>query len=204
MPISQAQLQELYGRYAHVIHRRCLHILGNDEDARDAVQETFARVIVHYDEFRQDASPLTWMYRISTNWCLNRIRNRSTHALKHEHNRQEIVGDGVSRPQGEGWEAEETIRRLLADADDETRAIVVHLFFDDLTREETARRVGISQPTLRKRLHAFLERARASMESGAAGAAALLGILLGLALPMGPASPGTPTFFALHTARSLP
>jgi DNA-directed RNA polymerase specialized sigma24 family protein len=52
------------------------------------------------------------------------------------------------------------IRSLLADEDDETQRIIVHLFFDDMTREETAVAVGISVPTLRKRLDAFLRRAR--------------------------------------------
>lgn len=180
MPVSSAQLQDLYQRYAHVLHRRCYHILGNDEDARDAVQETFAKVILRYDDFRQDASPLTWMYRISTNWCLNRIRDRSGRAAKHERHRQAIVGDGVARHKGEAWEAAETVRRLLAEEDDETRAIVIHLYFDDLTREETARLVGVSQPTLRKRLAAFLEKAR---DRVGADVVAVLVTLVALSLP---------------------
>ena len=75
MTITDQELAALYDRYAHIVYRRCLSILRNEEDAHDAVQETFARVIRHNDEFRGKASPLTWMYRISTNYCLNQLRN---------------------------------------------------------------------------------------------------------------------------------
>ncbi len=179
MPISDADLQQLYDRYAHVVYRRALGILGNEEEAADAVQETFARVIVHYDGFRKESSPLTWMYRISTNYCLNRMRNRSTRAHKRLRHKEAIVGDGFSRGGAEHWEAEETIRRLLEDTDEETRRMVIHLFFDEMTRQETARMLGISVPTLRKRLRIFLSSARKSMlASSAAGTRTLLAVMI--------------------------
>lgn len=174
MPATDAEIRDLYTRYAHVLHYRARAILGTDEDAADCVQETFARVIRHWDAYRQQASPLTWMYQIGTNWCLNKLRDRKGHHRKHEDHRGEIVGDGLV----EAFEGDldgETIRELLAESDDETRRIVVHLFFDDMTREEAAVMVGISVPTLRKRLDAFLRRARRAL--GVTLAPAAIGLL---------------------------
>lgn len=159
MSVSEAELRELYQRYAPVLHHRCRAILGSDEEAQDAVQETFASVIRHYDSFRQEASPLTWMYRISTNYCLNRLRNRRLRDRKHLDHRVELSGDNPQPTAGGALDAD-AVRRLIEDADDETRQIVIHLFFDDMTREEAAVMVGISVPTLRKRLEGFLKRAR--------------------------------------------
>lgn len=179
MPPTDAEIRDLYQRYAPVLHRRSISILGNEEDARDCVQETFARVILHWETFRHEASPLTWMYRISTNWCLNRMRDRAGRARKRVQHREAIVGDGFTEPGGEAWEVEETVRRLLGEIpDEETRAIVVHLFYDDMTREEAARMVGMSVPTLRKRLNGFLDRARRSLEPRRS--AGLAGACLGL------------------------
>lgn len=185
MSISDAQLAELYRDHAHVLRRRCLAILGNEEEAMDAVQETFARVIIHYDSFRQDASPLTWMYRISTNHCLNVIRNRKRRRDKRALHRDAIVGEGVD-PGGSGaWEAEATFRRLIEDEDDQTRAMVIHLFFDDMTRAETARMLGVSLPTLRKRLRKFLARARKQLEPhGVTLAVSTVVLLLGFMIWM--------------------
>ena len=178
MPPTDAELQVLYSQYAPVIHRRCRSILGNEEDAHDAVQETFSRVIVHWESFRGEASPLMWMYRISTNYCLNRIRNRRSRADKRHVNRDDIVSTNFERG-GQLWEDEDTVRRLLELADDQERAIVIHLFFDDMTREQAAQLVGISVPTLRKRLNVFLKRARKVMESdGFALAAGTIVVLL--------------------------
>jgi RNA polymerase sigma-70 factor (ECF subfamily) len=163
MAATETEIRELYERYAPVLHYRARSILGTDEDAADAVQETFARAIRGWDHFQQESSPLTWMYQISTNYCLNRLRDRKGHAQKHVDRREAIVGDGYAPAHdGDGLDID-TIRTLLADEDDETRRIVVHLYFDDMTREETAVQVGISVPTLRKRVDAFFKRARRTL-----------------------------------------
>lgn len=176
MPATEAQIRELYERYAHVLHHRARAILGTDEDAADAVQETFARVLRSWDQYQEQASPLTWMYQISTNYCLNRLRDRKGHARKHDERRDRIVGDGFVAPHDGAGLDDATVRALLADADEETRRIVLHLYFDDMTREEAAVMVGISVPTLRKRLDLFFKRARRSL--GVAVPAALLLLVL--------------------------
>jgi RNA polymerase sigma-70 factor (ECF subfamily) len=176
MNLTDQELAALYDRYAHVIFRRCRAILGNEEDAHDAVQETFSRVIRHYDEFRGQASPLTWMYRISTNYCLNQIRNRSGRRDKIETHKHEIGGD-ASAPL-EGGLDHALVRKLLDDCDEEMRACVIHTFFDDCTRQETADLVGLSVPTVRKRVNEFLERARLVMGMTAVATVGLLSLLL--------------------------
>jgi len=171
MELTDDELAELYDRYAHVLFHRCRRILRNDEDANDAVQETFAKVIRNADTFRQQSSPLTWMYAISTNYCLNQVRNRNTRRDKRENHKAEIGGPSVVEPSGEAREDHARILALLDDADDETRACVVHTFFDECTRQETAQLVGLSVPTVRKRINTFLDRARRQL-----GAAVLLAL----------------------------
>ncbi len=163
MPISDADLSDLYMRYAPILHARARSILGDDAEAADAVQETFARVIRAGDGFRGESSPLTWMYQVNTNWCLNRIRDRRGHHRKHEDHKDEIAGTGLAEADAADGLDDGVVRELLADADEETRRIVIHIFFDDMTREEAAKMVGISVPTLRKRLEHFLRRARLSL-----------------------------------------
>jgi RNA polymerase sigma-70 factor (ECF subfamily) len=170
---SETEIQALYERYGQVLYARCMSILKNPEDAGDAVQDTFAKVITRWESFQGESSPLTWMYSIATNLCLNRLRNRKGRAQKREQHKEMLVGDGTSAPGAGAWEVSDTVRTLLADEDPQTQAIVVHLFFDDMTREATAKAVGLSVPTLRKRLRAFMERARVHMESGAIPMAAI-------------------------------
>ena len=177
------EIAVLYERYSGPIFHRARSILHSDEAAQDAVQETFARVIRNWDAFRGESSPYTWMYRITTNWCLNQIRNRKGRHQKHVDHRQDILGDEVT------WQKPTTeaalVRKLLADCDEQTRAIVIHLYFDDMSKEATAKLVGLSVPTVRKRLRVFLERARRQLDAeppprSASLAAARLGVLLSL------------------------
>ena len=158
MKISNQELTALYDRYAHVLFRRCRAILGDDQDAYDAVQDTFAKVIVHAADFRQQSSPLTWMYRISTNHCLNALRDRGGRAAKLDQ-RQGELGPEASAAPGSALDAEKVLA-LLEGADDETRQCVIHTYFDDCTREEVAALVGLSVPTVRKRVNDFLDEAR--------------------------------------------
>ena len=175
---SETEIRALYERYAQVLYARCMSILKNPEDAGDAVQDTFAKVITRWESFQGQSSPLTWMYSIATNLCLNRLRNRKGRAQKRELHKELLIGDGSSAPGAAAWEVSDTVRTLLADEDPQTQAIVVHLFFDDMTREATAQAVGVSVPTLRKRLRSFMERARVHMESGGIPMAAIGGLII--------------------------
>jgi len=184
MELTDAELAELYDRYAHVLFHRCRKILRNDEDANDAVQETFAKVLRNADTFRQQSSPLTWMYAISTNYCLNQVRNRTTRRDKRDNHKAEIGGPTIVRPTDEATEDHARILSLLEDADEQTRACVVHTYFDDCTRKETARLVGISVPTVRKRINTFLDRARRQLGADTAAVVALLASLPAPALEL--------------------
>ncbi|WP_438444174.1 sigma-70 family RNA polymerase sigma factor [Gorillibacterium sp. sgz5001074] len=52
----------------------CYRMLGSIEDADDAVQETFIRVWQNGSSFRQESSYKTWVYRIASNLCLDKLR----------------------------------------------------------------------------------------------------------------------------------
>jgi RNA polymerase sigma-70 factor (ECF subfamily) len=62
---SETEIRALYERYAQVLYARCMSILKNPEDAGDAVQDTFAKVIKRWESFQGQSSPLTWMYSIA-------------------------------------------------------------------------------------------------------------------------------------------
>lgn len=64
--------------YAHkgFLFRLCITILGNAEDAEDAVQDTFVRTLRALSGFRRDAGFRTWLTRIAVNVCKNVLRDR--------------------------------------------------------------------------------------------------------------------------------
>jgi DNA-directed RNA polymerase specialized sigma24 family protein len=120
------------------------------------------------------------MYAISTNWCLNQLRNRRGRSGKLERRADELI------PVAPGELPDEDRQRLLAligEVDEETQKCVVYTWFDDCSREEVARLVGISVPTVRKRLNQFLDLARSRW--GIVAAAVIAMFLLPMLLPGG-------------------
>lgn len=62
-------------RVFHYLHR----LLGNEEDAHDLAQETFARVYQYRDRFRSGSKFSTWLYTIASNLARNHIRWKTRH-----------------------------------------------------------------------------------------------------------------------------
>lgn len=66
-------LVENHQDYAYSL---AIRFLGNEEDARDTVQETFIRVWKHLPSFDFRCKFTTWMYRIVINLCLDRTKSQ--------------------------------------------------------------------------------------------------------------------------------
>jgi RNA polymerase sigma factor (sigma-70 family) len=150
--VTRAELEELYAAAGAAVERRCRALLGDGEEARDMVQEVFLRAVVHGNSFRGEASPLTWLYRISTNLCLNRLRDRKQH-LPLELFAQVLPAQAAT-PEGAA-SARQAAQALLSGLDGRTRAVVVYRYLDGMTQEEIAQVTGWSRKTLGKKLREF-------------------------------------------------
>jgi len=143
-----------------------MRILRNEEEARDAVQEVFARAIHSWDSWEGDANRLTWLSRIATNHCLNVIRNSKGRREKLAQRKAERPGTG-SGPGDQGEvELFDIVRAVMEDMDEDLRRLAVLYYFDEMTQAEIADEVGLSVPTVRKRLRVFIDRARRHLRRG--------------------------------------
>ena len=146
------------------MRRRARAILGSDEEARDATQEVFVRVAAHYEDRRSDVPMLRWIYRITTNLCLNLLRKRRTHPLVDDPARVlEIVSSGGHR------EDRSAVMSVLGRVDETTRTIVVYYYLDEMSLEEVAETVGYSRKTVARKLERFRRRARAMLSDRGVG-----------------------------------
>ena len=146
----RALLRELYERYGGSVHARCRYLLKDPHQAEDAMQDVFARALRHADDFRAEASPLTWLMKIATHHCLNLQRSERAPW------RRWFAREQAARPEGHGGpqvlEERDLVRELLGRVDLETQRVAVHYHVDGMTLEEVAAAVGRSVPTVRKRL----------------------------------------------------
>ncbi|MBN1337101.1 MAG: sigma-70 family RNA polymerase sigma factor [Deltaproteobacteria bacterium] len=62
--------------YTPLVHRFSLRMLGNEEDARDATQETMVKVLRHLDRYDPSRRFATWVFGIARNTCIDEHRRR--------------------------------------------------------------------------------------------------------------------------------
>lgn len=166
---TEVQLARLYEQHASFVFARCRRILRNEDDAWDATQEVFARAIRSWDGFDGNSTRGTWLYRIATNHCLNVIRNRTGRRDKLHQRAEERPGAGTG-PDGHGRvEVLDVVRAVMEDMDEDLARLAVLYYFEDMTQAEIAAEVGLSVPTVRKRLRAFVDEARKRVRKGFEG-----------------------------------
>lgn len=166
--ILKQRVATLHRQHGAVVRRRAAALLGRSDAAEDVVQEVFVRVMENLPGFRAEASPVTWLYRITTNLCVDRLRR---YARRHdvELTPQLLSSLGSSEASAERrLGSRQQIIRLLQRSDAQTIQIFIHSFVDGMSQEEIAAAVGVSRKTvwtrldrLRKRLEASTEGARA-------------------------------------------
>lgn len=156
---SEADAKELYERYGRAVYRRCQYFLRNHAEAQDAMHDVFVKVVENYETFKGEASPLTWMVRITTNHCLNLLRSKRAQ-WRDRYESTVRVGAGEKPNQYSRLERQELILALLRKMDAQSQEAAVFYFVDEMTQEDAAKAAQCSVPTLRKRLRRFIQLAR--------------------------------------------
>jgi len=139
----------LVDRYGPMVLRRCRQLLRNEDEALDACQDVFVRVIER--RARLDVRyPSSLLYTIATNVCLNRIRDRARRAEPTDAVRLAQIAragavDGTS-------DARMTLDWLFTRHPASSRTIAVLHYLDGLTLEQVAAHTGLSVTRVRTRL----------------------------------------------------
>jgi len=155
-------VEDLYARFGHRVYHRCKALLKEEAAAMDMTQEVFVKAMGRPLRFVSDGQAVRWLTRVATNLSLNELRRR-------RYWRSEDLSD---RTAGSPTLVEhlvadrDRVRQVLARADPETAQAGVGYFLEGRTAEEIAGLLGVSVPTVRRRLKRFLEMARRTLGTG--------------------------------------
>jgi RNA polymerase sigma-70 factor (ECF subfamily) len=162
-------MAELAERYSSRIYQLALRHMKNREDAEEVTQDVLMKVYRKIDAFRGDAALSSWIYRITFNTAMSRLRtSRAARAADQERERllavQNEDGEAPSPRQPADWSQmpdEELLRTQLRHAVAEAikelpeiyRVPVVLRDIQGLTTEEASSRLHLKDQTLKSRLH---------------------------------------------------
>ena len=157
--VAEMPFEDLVSQYRSQVLRCAYRMMGNWADAEDASQETFVRLYRSGPREREDSLMKAWLYRVTVNVCLDRLRQRRTMlALPELPSHEERPDAAIHR--------EEQKRRLhlaLGTLAPRERAAVILREIEGLTTSEVAAALGSSEGTVRGQISKALVRLRECM-----------------------------------------
>ncbi|SRR6266516_1784059 len=162
---------EIVRRWERRIFALAFGMLGREEDARDATQETFLAAFRNLRGFRGDAKVSSWLHRIAINQCITRQRRakvRNETGLDQEAEKDAAV---FSLPAhispanvAEGRERSQAVRRAVGALPTELRQVVVMKEFEELTFQEISEVLNLPLSTVKSRLYTALRQLQLRLE----------------------------------------
>ncbi len=141
--LSDLTFQEIYQTYASMVYNVCLNYFGNEADAQDCTQDVFIKIHKKLDTFKEESSHKTWIYKITTNTCLDKIkatkRRRKLYelgsflGLKYEPITYEHPGVELEQK-----EAVNRIMTIINDLPEKQRTAIILKRLENLSQKEIA------------------------------------------------------------------
>lgn len=171
---DQQAFAELVTEYKDKLFNVAYRMLGNRQEAEDVVQESFLRVYSNIGQYDANYKLSTWIYRITTNLCIDRLRKKkvAVDSLDEEftENEGQTLYDRLSSREPTPEEAaliQETqavVQYAIDQLPPAYRAAIVLRYIHDLSMQEISDILQIPVPTVKTRLHRGREALKAILD----------------------------------------
>ena len=148
--------------YKDKVFQICYRMLGNRHEAEDISQEAFLRAYVNINRFNMDLKFSTWLYRIATNLCIDRIRKKKPDYYLDA----EVPGtDGLNmysqissdsrlpEEDVESLELQASIQREISKLPEKYRSVIVLKYIEELSLNEISEILELPLGTVKTRIH---------------------------------------------------
>jgi RNA polymerase sigma-70 factor, ECF subfamily len=148
-------------RHNQLLYRVTRSIVGNDSEAEDVMQETYVRAFEHLEQFAGRSQFRTWLTRIAVNEALARSERGKRFQYPDERH-ESMSGDPMDlflslEPSPEEKVSESEMRGLLEQAiarlPESYRSVLLLRDVEEISGEEVARMLNLSEATVKVRLH---------------------------------------------------
>lgn len=141
---TDKEIKEIYERHRQTVYRVCFAYMKNSEDAADAVQETFIRLIRKAPAFENTEHEKAWLIRTASNICKDE--------LKHWWRKHDDLDNYKETESTEKTEIDDVIMAVM-DLPDKYKTVVYLYYYEGYTSVEIADILGKPKSTIRNYLH---------------------------------------------------
>lgn len=159
---DQDAFGEIVEIYKNSVYQLCYRMLGSQHEAEDMAQEAFIRAYVNINSFKQELKFSTWLFRIATNLCIDRIRKKKPdYYLDAEVSGTEgltmysQVPSNTLLPEQEleSLELHETVQKEILKLPEKYRAAIVLKYIEELSLNEISEILELPLGTVKTRIH---------------------------------------------------
>lgn len=145
---------ELVKKYQERLYWHIRKMVLNHEDADDILQNTFIKVWRSIDNFREESSLYTWLYRIATNESLTFLNsNKRKSFLPMNEASEYMVNNLTSDPYFEGNEIQLKLQNAIAMLPDKQKLVFNMKYFEEMKYEEISEILETSVGALKASYH---------------------------------------------------
>lgn len=170
---DQAAFAELVELYQEKLYHMAYRMLNNRQEAEDVVQEAFLRVYNNLERYNDTMKFSTWIYRIATNLCIDRLRKRKpVYSLDAESSDYEGL-DGYSMIPSDDRTPESELllsetQRIIHEAIDtlppKYKTVMILRYINELSLQEVGEVLNMPVTTIKTRVHRGREYLRKKLE----------------------------------------
>jgi RNA polymerase sigma-70 factor (ECF subfamily) len=169
--------EQLVRTYDQSVLRVAMNLLRSPDEASDVYQEAFLKVFRNIRQFRFDCSFHTWLYRIVTNICLDRLRRRK---VRREESASVETAEGTidriavmpehapaANPERQTWNRELSgrIDAALSELTPRERTVFELRHYEGLRLKAIGEIIGTSEDAAKNGLFRATQKMRSSLES---------------------------------------
>lgn len=158
-----AAFEMLIEAYQKKIFNLAYRMIGNYDDAGDLAQEAMIRIFKSISNFKEQSSLSTWIYRITTNVCLDEIRKKKNrkvlsldeeiHADDGDMQRQIMSDDPLPDELMEKKELQQIIISAIESLPEDQRLVIMLRDIQELSYDEIARVLDCPAGTVKSRIN---------------------------------------------------
>ena len=171
---DQNAYADIVNLYQHKLYQICYRMLGNKQEAEDIAQEAFVRAYINLHSYDQKRKFSTWLYRIATNLCIDRIRKKKPDYYLDA----EVAGtDGLDMysqiaadeklPEDvvAQMELQDRIQYEISRLPDKYRSVIVLKYIEELSLQEISDILDMPLGTVKTRIHRGREALRKQLNN---------------------------------------
>jgi RNA polymerase sigma-70 factor (ECF subfamily) len=142
--------------YQTPVYNLCFRMMGEEDAAEDASQETFWRAHQSLDRYDPQRSFGTWLLSIAAHYCIDQLRRRRLEALPLDVIPEEAAPDpDTPTPENAFGNSEEKriIRKMLNKLKPQDRSAIIMRYWYDFSDEEIGKSLNLSVSAVKSRMH---------------------------------------------------